>query len=55
MPARDRSLGLGKCNTQENIIDLPPDASKKLAQQLTLALKPFWLRWLTNGKGSFRR
>ena len=55
MPARDRSLGLGKCNTQKNIIDLPPDASKKLAQQLTLALKPFWLRWLTNGKGSFRR
>ena len=27
MPARDRSLGLAKCNTQENIIDLPPDAS----------------------------
>ena len=48
MPARDRSLGLAKCNTQENIIDLPPDAS---AQRLTLALKPFWVKWLTN----FRR
>jgi hypothetical protein len=33
MPARDRSLGLGKCNTQENMSDLPRDAFKKLAQQ----------------------
>jgi hypothetical protein len=41
MPARDRSLGLGKCNTQENIIDLPRDAFKKLAQRLILALKAF--------------
>jgi hypothetical protein len=37
------------------LLGLPPDASKKLAQQLILALKPFWLKWPTSGKGSFRK
>jgi hypothetical protein len=49
-------FGTGKeCSAHEHIDDLLPDALRKRGEQLILASKRSWAKWLRNGKGLLRR
>ena len=54
-PLPTRSFGVGKCSPSESISDLRRDVLRKLARQPIPASKPFWPKWLRNGKGCLRR
>ena len=47
--------GREKCSAHEHIDDLLRDASRRRAEQLILASKRSWAKWLRSGKDSRKR